>query len=63
MSQGAGGVDVRRQAGWFPDGQDDLEAWLAGHAEKAADRADEPLRHPSVAAFGELIDTNPVIGM
>ena len=38
MSLGVGGVDVRRQAGWFPDGQDDLEAWLAGHAERAAAR-------------------------
>lgn len=28
-------VDVRRQGGWLPDSQEDLEAWLAGHRERA----------------------------
>ena len=60
---GAVGVDVRRQAGWFPNGQDDLEAWLAGHAERAEARAGQALRHRSVVAFAELIGTDPVVGM
>ena len=60
---GAVGVDVRRQAGWFPNGQDDLEAWLAGHAERAAARGGQALRHRSVVAFAELIRTDPVVGM
>jgi len=63
MLLGAGGVDVRRRAGWFPDGQDDLEAWLAGHAERAAARGGQAPRHRSVVAFAELIETDPVVGM
>jgi len=63
MSLGAGGVDVKRAAGWFPDAQDDLEAWLAGHAERAEARAGQALRHRSVQAFAELIETDPVVGM
>lgn len=59
----AGGLDVRRHAGWFPDDQDDLEAWLAGHAERAARREGQPLRHASVQAFADLIETDPVVGM
>ena len=63
MSLGAGRVDVKRATGWFPDAQDDLEAWLAGHAERAQARAGQPLRHRSVQAFAELIETDPVVGM
>jgi len=63
MLLGDGGVDVRRRAGWFPDGQDDLEAWLAGHAERAAARGGQAPRHRSVVAFAELIETDPVVGM
>jgi phosphatidylserine decarboxylase len=63
MSQGSGGVDVKRAAGWFPDAQEDLEVWLAGHAERADARAGQPLRHRSVQAFADLIRTDPVIGM
>ena len=63
MSLGAGGVDVKRAAGWFPDAQDDLEAWLAGHAERAEARAGQPLRPRSVQAFAALIETDPVVGM
>jgi hypothetical protein len=31
MTTRSDAVDVRRQAGWLPDDQDDLESWLAGH--------------------------------
>ncbi|GAC1439954.1 MAG: phosphatidylserine decarboxylase family protein [Mycobacteriales bacterium] len=63
MTRGAHEVDVRRQAGWFPADQHDLEEWLAGHAERAAARGDRVVLQPSVAALGELIDSDPVVGM
>ena len=63
MSLGAGGVDVKRAAGWFPDAQEDLEAWLAGHAERAEARDGQALRHHSVRAFAELVESDPVVGM
>jgi phosphatidylserine decarboxylase len=63
MSLGGHGVDVRRQGGWLPDSQDDLEAWLAGHAERAETRAGEPLRHRSVSSFSQLVETDQMVGM
>ena len=54
--------DVRALAGWFPPGQEQLEAWLAGHVERVGDAKGRALR-PSVAAFKELIDNDPVVGM
>ena len=56
-------LDVRRHAGWFPQDQQHLQAWLAGHVERAEARQGQPLRHRSVAAFAELIETDPVVGM
>ncbi len=53
-------ADVRRQAGWLPDEQDDLEAWLAGHRERAEANADVPL-HPVLQEFQQLIDSDPII--
>jgi phosphatidylserine decarboxylase len=55
-------VDVRRRAGWLPEDQEDLEAWLAGHRERAAANSERPL-HPVLVEFQELIDTDPVIRM
>jgi phosphatidylserine decarboxylase len=63
MALSGRGVDVKRQAGWFPRAQDDLEAWLAGHAGRAEARAGQPPRHESVAAFAELIAADPIVGM
>jgi phosphatidylserine decarboxylase len=52
--------DGRRHAGWLPE-QAGLEAWLTGHRERAAE--DKGELHPAVAAFGQLIDSDPVIRM
>jgi phosphatidylserine decarboxylase len=56
-------VDVRRQAGWLPDDQDDLESWLAGHRERVEARGEQVVLHPALADFQELIDTDPVVRM
>ena len=55
-------VDVRRQAGWLPQGQDDLEAWLEGHRTKAKSRGDIPL-HPVLLELQQLLDTEPTLRM
>ena len=54
--------DVRRVAGWLPD-QDDLEAWLDGHAERVAAKGEQAPLHPVIAEFQELIDSDPVVRM
>src|SRR5579875_1480555 len=56
-------VDVRRQAGWLPDNQDDLEAWLDGHRERAEARGGQAPLHPVITEFQQLIDTDPVVRM
>lgn len=56
-------TDVRRRAGWLPAQQSDLEAWLRGRRDHGAARGpDEPL-HPTVEAFRELVDGDPVLRM
>ena len=55
--------DVRRQGGWLPDSQDDLEAWLAGHRDRVAARGGEIKLHPVIAEFQALIDSDPVVRM
>jgi phosphatidylserine decarboxylase len=62
MADSFAAVDVRRQAGWLPDDQEDLEAWLAGHRERASAQ-DEQVLHPVLTEFGELIDSDPVVRM
>jgi phosphatidylserine decarboxylase len=56
-------VDVKRQAGWLPEDQDDLEAWLAGHRDRVEARGEQIVLHPVIAEFQELIDTDPVVRM
>jgi phosphatidylserine decarboxylase len=56
-------LDVRRQAGWLPDDQDDLESWLAGHRERVEARGEQVVLHPVLVEFEELIDTDPVVRM
>ena len=56
-------TDVRRQAGWLPESQDDLEAWLDGHRERAEARGEPVPRHPVITEFQQLIDTDPVVRM
>ncbi|MCW2935059.1 MAG: hypothetical protein JWM19_6021, partial [Actinomycetia bacterium] len=54
---------VRRQGGWLPGNQDGLEAWLAGHRERAAARGGQVPLHPVLAEFQALIDSDPVVRM
>jgi phosphatidylserine decarboxylase len=56
-------ADVRRQAGWLPDDQDDLEAWLAGHRERVEAHGDDVVLHPVIAQFQEFIDGDTVVRM
>ena len=56
-------TDVRQAGGWLPADQDDLETWLAGHAERVAAKGDHVPLHPVIAEFKELIDRDPVIRM
>src|SRR4030081_3545494 len=60
VTTGAHEVDVRRQAGWLPQEQDDLEAWLAGHRERVEARGEQVVLHPVLREFQELMDTAPV---
>jgi len=46
----------------MPSGQEQLESWLAGHVERVGSREAQELR-PSVAAFKDLIHSDPVVGM
>ncbi len=56
-------VDVKRQAGWLPEDQDDLESWLAGHRDRVEARGEQVVLHPVIAEFQGLLDTDPVIRM
>ena len=56
-------MDVRRRAGWLPENQDDLEAWLAGHRERTEARGEQAVLHPVLAELQGLIDTDPVVRM
>ncbi len=58
-----GAMDVRRQAGWLPDDQDDLESWLDGHRERVEALGEQIVLHPVLTELQELIDTDPVVRM
>jgi phosphatidylserine decarboxylase len=61
MTTGFDDLKVRRQAGWLPEDQDELESWLAGH-QKRVDASEAPL-HPVITEFQQLIDSDPVVRM
>jgi phosphatidylserine decarboxylase len=63
MADSIAAVDVRRQAGWLPDDQENLEAWLAGHRERVSAKDTQAALHPVITEFGELIDSDPVVRM
>ncbi|HEX3510228.1 MAG TPA: phosphatidylserine decarboxylase family protein [Solirubrobacteraceae bacterium] len=63
MTQGPHELDVKRQAGWLPEAQDDLESWLAGHRERVEARGERLVLHPVIEEFRELIDGDPVLRM
>jgi phosphatidylserine decarboxylase len=54
-------IDVRRLAGWLPEGQEDLESWLAGHQQRVEARGEQIVLHPVIEEFRELIATDPVV--
>jgi phosphatidylserine decarboxylase len=56
-------VDVRRRAGWLPEDQDALEAWLTGHRERVEAKGEQVALHPVLSEFQELMDTDPVVRM
>jgi phosphatidylserine decarboxylase len=57
------GFDVRRNAGWLPAEQDDLESWLTGHRQRVKERGADVKLHPVITEFQELIDSDPVVRM
>lgn len=63
MTSSADHVDVRRQAGWFPQDQDDLEAWLEGHRQRVAAKGEQIVLDPALIEFQELMDADPIVRM
>jgi phosphatidylserine decarboxylase len=63
MATRADAVDVRRQAGWLPDDQDDLESWLDGHRERVEGRGEQVVLHPVLLELQELMDSDPIVRM
>jgi phosphatidylserine decarboxylase len=63
VTTGTGEIDVRRRAGWLPEQQEDLEAWLAGHRERVESRGEQVVLDPVLEEFKELIDHDPVVRM
>jgi phosphatidylserine decarboxylase len=55
-------TDVRRRAGWLPAEQGGLEDWLRGLKDRGHRSDDKPL-NPAIAAFRDLIDSDPVLRM
>lgn len=54
--------DHKQQGGWLP-GQEDLEAWLQGHAERTAGSEAETQWHPAVQRFHRLVTSDPILRM
>ncbi len=63
VTRGPHELDARRQAGWLPQEQDDLESWLAGHSERVQARGEQVVLHPVLIEFQRLIDGDPVLRM
>lgn len=63
VTKRSGETDVRRRAGWLPNDQDDLEAWLAGHRQRVEARGEHVALHPVITEFQDLIDTDPTVRM
>ncbi|WP_158867687.1 phosphatidylserine decarboxylase family protein [Leifsonia sp. AG29] len=54
--------DPKRQGGWLPQGQDELEQWLDGRIDRLGDE-DEPFRHPVIQEFADLVESDGIIRM
>lgn len=55
-------TDPMRRAGWLPDDQDALEAWLTGHRDRV-DAKDDRALHPVFQELHELLAREPVLRM
>jgi hypothetical protein len=55
-------VWVRRQAGWLPQAQEDLDSCLAGHRDRVESADTTPL-HPVLREFHDLIEIDPLVRM
>jgi len=62
MTPASSETDLKRRAGWLPQDQDALEAWLAGHRERVEARGEREL-HPVLRELKELLATDPVLRM
>lgn len=62
MTPGSPDIDVKRRAGWLPQDQDALEAWLAGHRERVEARGASEM-HPVVQEFKDLLECDPLLRM
>jgi phosphatidylserine decarboxylase len=56
-------VDARRQAGWLPEAQEDLESWLADHRQRVEAMGEQIVLQPVITEFQQLIDGDPVVRM
>jgi phosphatidylserine decarboxylase len=56
-------LDVRRQAGWFPPNQEDLESWLDGHRQRVEARGEQFVLDPVLIDFQELLNSDPILRM
>jgi len=63
MTTNIASSDVRRQAGWLPRTQDQLEAWLEGHRDRVRSRGDDLELHPVLVELRELLNSTPILRM
>ena len=61
MTMGAGSADLKRQGGWLPQGQDELEQWLDGRINDVGERG--VFQHPVIREFAHLIQTDAIVRM
>jgi phosphatidylserine decarboxylase len=55
--------DLKRQGGWLPHQQDELEDWLDGRIDRLGDDDNAPFRHPVTQEFADLIDSDAIVRM
>lgn len=58
---GAAGGDLKRQGGWLPQGQDELEQWLDGRINSMGQPG--VFRHSVIREFAQLIETDAIVRM
>ncbi len=63
MTTNSASSDVRRQAGWLPPTQGQLEEWLEGHRQRVRSRGDDLELHPVLVEFRDLLHSTPILRM